>query len=58
MVFKKRLTLVIAASAMAILSAASQAQTVRIGNQGDSLSMDPHSLSESVQLSVIGRAHV
>ena len=57
MVFKKRLTPVIAASAVAILSAASYAQTVRIGNQGDSLSMDPHSLSESVQLSVTSNVY-
>lgn len=28
------------------------AQTVRIANQGDALSMDPHSLNESLQLSV------
>ena len=28
------------------------AATVRIANQGDALSMDPHSLNESLQLSV------
>jgi peptide/nickel transport system substrate-binding protein len=28
------------------------AQTARIANQGDALSMDPHSLNESLQLSV------
>jgi peptide/nickel transport system substrate-binding protein len=31
---------------------AAQAQTIRIGNQGDALSMDPHSLNETLQLSV------
>jgi len=34
-----------------------QAQTVRIGNQGDALSMDPHSLNESLQLSVTGNVY-
>jgi peptide/nickel transport system substrate-binding protein len=33
------------------------AQTLRIANQGDSLSMDPHSLNESLQLSVTGNAY-
>ncbi len=34
-----------------------QAQTVRIGNQGDALSMDPHSLNETLQLSVTGNVY-
>ena len=33
------------------------AQTLRVANQGDSLSMDPHSLNESLQLSVTGNAY-
>ncbi|RLJ38611.1 ABC transporter substrate-binding protein [Acidovorax sp. 106] len=33
------------------------AQTVRIANQGDSLSMDPHSLNETLQLSVTGNVY-
>jgi peptide/nickel transport system substrate-binding protein len=33
------------------------AQTVRIGNQGDALSMDPHSLNESLQLSVTSNVY-
>ena len=33
------------------------AQTVRIANQGDALSMDPHSLNESLQLSVTGNVY-
>jgi len=39
-----------------VLTAASSvvgAQTVRIANQGDALSMDPHSLQETTQLSVV-----
>lgn len=45
--------------AAAVLCAAglAQAQTVRIANQGDSLSMDPHSLNESLQLSVTGNIY-
>ncbi|QHE77609.1 ABC transporter substrate-binding protein [Hydrogenophaga sp. PBL-H3] len=33
------------------------AQTIRIGNQGDALSMDPHSLNESLQLSVTNNVY-
>ena len=33
------------------------AQTVRIGAQGDALSMDPHSFNETVQLSVTGNVY-
>ncbi|MBP6895361.1 MAG: ABC transporter substrate-binding protein [Pseudacidovorax sp.] len=49
MSFKKK------AAVAAVLAAASliaSAQTVRIANQGDALSLDPHSLNESLQLSV------
>jgi peptide/nickel transport system substrate-binding protein len=38
-------------ASIAMISVAS-AKTIRIGNQGDALSMDPHSLNESLQLSV------
>ena len=34
-----------------------QSVTLRIANQGDSLSMDPHSLNESLQLSVTGNVY-
>jgi peptide/nickel transport system substrate-binding protein len=33
------------------------AQTVRIANQGDALSMDPHSLNEALQLSITGNVY-
>jgi peptide/nickel transport system substrate-binding protein len=33
------------------------AQTVRVANQGDALSMDPHSLNESLQLSVTNNVY-
>jgi peptide/nickel transport system substrate-binding protein len=42
---------------LATLSGAAAAQTVRIGNQGDALSMDPHSLNETTQLSVTGNVY-
>ena len=48
------------AAVLAVSVIASQgvaAQTVRIANQGDSLSMDPHSLNESLQLSVTGNVY-
>ena len=38
-------------------AALAQAQTVRIANQGDALSMDPHSLNESLQLSVTNNVY-
>ena len=37
---------------LACLGTTASAVTLRIGNQGDALSMDPHSLSESLQISV------
>jgi peptide/nickel transport system substrate-binding protein len=40
-----------------IAMGAASAQTVRIGNQGDALSMDPHSLNESLQLSVTNNVY-
>ena len=36
---------------------AAGAQTVRIGNAGDALSMDPHSFNETVQLSVVSNMY-
>jgi peptide/nickel transport system substrate-binding protein len=44
--------LAFAAAAMMAASGAG-AVTLRIGNQGDALSMDPHSLNESLQLTVL-----
>ena len=42
-------TRVLAAAVLFAAAAVAQAQTVRIANQGDALSMDPHSLNESLQ---------
>ena len=47
----------IASIALAAIAGTAVAQTVRIGNQGDALSMDPHSLNESLQLSVTGNVY-
>ncbi|MES2530660.1 MAG: ABC transporter substrate-binding protein [Pseudomonadota bacterium] len=51
---------VVAASVLAALCAGSgmvNAQTIRIANQGDSLSLDPHSLNESLQLSTTANVY-
>ena len=50
---------VLALAAVALLAGATlaQAKTLRIGNQGDALSMDPHSLNESLQLSVTNNVY-
>lgn len=53
---RKTAAAMLVAGALAVAGAAS-AQTVRIGNQGDALSMDPHSLNESLQLSVTGNVY-
>ena len=42
--------------AMAVVGMAN-AKTIRIGNQGDALSLDPHSLNEMLQLSVTGNVY-
>src|SRR5438105_4181988 len=44
----------IAAALALALAAAAHAQTLRVANQGDALSLDPHSLNESLQLDVLG----
>ena len=49
--FTRSLCALAVLSAMAMGSA--QAVTVRIGNQGDALSLDPHSLNESLQITVV-----
>jgi peptide/nickel transport system substrate-binding protein len=53
----KMKTTVLAAAALYALAGAASAQTVRIANQGDALSMDPHSLNESLQLSVTSNVY-
>ena len=57
MKFHKKIALTALFTALAAASLVAQAQTIRIANQGDSLSMDPHSLNESLQLSVTGNVY-
>jgi peptide/nickel transport system substrate-binding protein len=40
-----------------LATAWAQAQTLRVANQGDALSLDPHSLNESLQLSVTSNVY-
>ncbi|MGB3451510.1 MULTISPECIES: ABC transporter substrate-binding protein [unclassified Simplicispira] len=56
----KKTRQLVATALFAALSAASlvgHAQTIRIANQGDALSMDPHSLNESLQLSTTSNVY-
>ena len=50
-------SLVAAAIVSTLSLGAAHSATVRIANQGDALSMDPHSLNESLQLSVTGNVY-
>lgn len=53
----RRLSRFMLPAIISTVCAYAQAQTVRIGNQGDALSMDPHSLNETLQLSVTGNVY-
>ena len=53
MTFKLTPLVATLASALALTAVSASAITVRIGNQGDALSMDPHSLNESLQITVV-----
>ncbi|RYG14033.1 MAG: ABC transporter substrate-binding protein [Burkholderiales bacterium] len=53
MKLKSNLLAVAALCALAATSQMAGAVTLKIGNQGDALSMDPHSLNESLQLTVL-----
>src|SRR5512140_1037501 len=57
MSFKMKLLQTAIIAAIGVLGLGAGAQTVRVANQGDSLSMDPHSLNESLQLSVTGNIY-
>ena len=57
MTFKHSLLVAALAIACGSLGSVASAKTIRIGNQGDALSMDPHSLNESLQLSVTGNVY-
>ena len=53
----QKLSAIILVSSAMSLAGVAHAKTIRIGNQGDALSMDPHSLNESLQLSVAGNVY-
>jgi peptide/nickel transport system substrate-binding protein len=55
--FKKKATLALIGSALAATSLIASAVTLRVGNQGDAQSLDPHSLNESLQLTVVGNVY-
>jgi peptide/nickel transport system substrate-binding protein len=57
MSFTKNTRLVLSASALLATTLVAQAVTLRIANQGDALSLDPHSLNESLQLTVLGNIY-
>ena len=57
MKFKQKMLLALVGTALTAAFSGAWAQTVRIANQGDSLSLDPHSLNESLQLSTTGNAY-
>jgi len=57
MKFKSTLLSASILCAFAATSFVASAQTLRIANQGDALSMDPHSFNESLQLSVTGNTY-
>ena len=47
----------LATAALAAICGLAQAATLRVANQGDATSMDPHSLNESLQLSITGNVY-
>ncbi|MBA2965369.1 MULTISPECIES: ABC transporter substrate-binding protein [Ramlibacter] len=53
----KMKTSLLSTALLLALATGASAQTVRVANQGDALSMDPHSLNESLQLSVTGNVY-
>lgn len=57
MMFQKKLAAVVVCSALSATALVANAQTIRVANQGDALSMDPHSLNESLQHSITGNVY-
>ena len=51
--FKSKPVTVAVFAAFAATSFVASAATLRIANQGDALSMDPHSLTESLHVTVL-----
>ncbi|MEY2953847.1 MAG: hypothetical protein RLZZ401_1934, partial [Pseudomonadota bacterium] len=55
--FEKKILLKAILVPLFAMNFVANAQTIRIGNQGDALSMDPQSLNESLQLSVLSNVY-
>ncbi len=55
--FKKKVMVAGVSTALAAMSFAASAVTLRVANQGDALSLDPHSLNESLQLTVVNNVY-
>ena len=55
--FKQKVALALIGQALAAIFTVASAQTIRIANQGDAPSMDPHALNESLQLSLTGNVY-
>ena len=55
--FKKLGLGVALAAALAVSAAPAFAKTIKVGNQGDITMMDPHSLNESLQLSMLSNVY-
>jgi len=55
--FKKKVAFALVGTALAAATFIASAVTLRVGNQGDALSLDPHSLNESLQLTVVGNVY-
>src|SRR5687768_8235863 len=53
----KQLAAAAVLSVLSALSLVASALTIRIANQGDALSLDPHSLNESLQLSTTANVY-
>jgi len=53
----KRFKFTLLAALLALCCSSAQAVTLRLANQGDSTSMDPHSLNETLQLSFTGNVY-
>ena len=52
--FKKKAAFSLIGTALTATTFVASAVTLRVANQGDALSLDPHSLNESLQLTVVG----
>jgi peptide/nickel transport system substrate-binding protein len=57
MILKKNTMLALVGNVLTAISFVASAQTIRIANQGDATSMDPHSFNESMQLSITGNVY-